>query len=85
MDILTKYAQEHELGSREMAEKHAQQLIDIVMSFPRSSFEVETSDNAISFDGVKLSYLRDWKNKEIQIMTVEEAKTLDAEYAKMKG
>lgn len=65
----------------EKPEFYEAQLIKAVMAIPKSSYKVEAADN-ISFAGVPLSWIRDWENGEIHIMTLEEAKALDAEYSR---
>lgn len=55
-----------------------ERLAKVVSSeIPNSDFEVDTSDDSITFAGVPLSFLRNWKKGEATIMTNTEAIGLD--------
>ena len=79
LDIVETFSRMHE--EAEKPEVYEERLVEAVIMIPKSSYEVEAADN-ISFAGILLSWIRDWKNGEIHIMTLEEAKALDAEYSR---
>ena len=47
-------------------------------------YDVDMSDNMLSVRGVPLSFLKDNKNMTIRVMTIEEARKLDAISAKRR-
>lgn len=52
-------------------------LAEAVINIPKGKLLMDTSDNAIMFNGEYLSFLRDWNTGKATIMTNEEARELD--------
>ncbi len=74
--ILKRYARSHEGSAR----NYAEELADVVIKIKRQKgLNVDTSDNAVTFAGVPLSFIRDWNRGRAYIMTNAEALALDNE------
>ena len=65
--------------------KFINDLLRAIVSIPRGKYEVDSSDNAIKVCGVHISFIRDWKTRNINVMTNDEAHRLDMADAFRKG
>lgn len=84
-NIVEAFSKMYENEGAEKPGIYRAQLVKAVMYAPRKGYRVDGSDNYLSFAGIPFSWLRDWKNGEIHIMTLKEAKALDAECSGTKG
>lgn len=57
----------------------------VTNKIPRGENEIDTSDDALSVSGRNISFIRDWKNGNVTILTNEEAHRLDMANAFRNG
>lgn len=80
--IVKKYAK----GDEETEKQCFKELADTVANLPsKFEYKIETSDNALSFNGLSLTFIRDWEKGEAIIMTNAEAAALDEHLEINKG
>lgn len=66
-----------ELSRAKITVGDARELIDMIISVPKTQFEIDSCDG-IAYKNIPLSWIRNWIDKTVIIITREEAKRLDA-------
>lgn len=64
MNIIRAYCKGDEVRTQELLRRLGSEIAKI----PKGKFQVDTSDNYVSFDNIPLSFIRDWKNRSIGIL-----------------
>lgn len=73
LDVIGIYCEIH--GGQIM--DYLRQIAAHIENIPKGKYKVDSSDTFCSFNNVPLSFIRDWKNREVIILTTKEAQELD--------
>ena len=71
--LVEKYAESVGIEAKRLFEE----LAKAVTSIKKGIYDIDTSDNSLSFNRIPLSFIRDWKKGEAIILTNGEAEALD--------